>query len=267
MRALGPARYAVGEAAGLGVWALSRRRRLAAANHRRLDPGIDEREARRRARRSYREYGRTVVDFLWGIDLDAATVTRCTHLHGLEDLLAVRDAGRGAIIVLGHFGSWDMCANVAAVHGIPLSTVMSPVGPPAITDLVIWARESNQLEVFTPERAARGLVRALRRGRFVCLLCDIPGGGPTVVVDYCGGPVAFTTAPAVLARVTGAPIFPIDSHRSRDGYEIVVQPPVVVEPGEDDTTVMQRVAVSLERVVRRHPEQWYPFGQVYADER
>jgi lauroyl/myristoyl acyltransferase len=28
---------------------------------------------------------------------------------------------------------------------------------------------------------------------------------------------------------------------------------------------MQRVAAILEPAVRRHPEQWYPFGAVYAD--
>jgi len=29
--------------------------------------------------------------------------------------------------------------------------------------------------------------------------------------------------------------------------------------------VMQRVASALELAVRRHPGQWYPFGEVYTD--
>ncbi len=238
---------------------------MVAANHRRSDPGIDEREARRRARRSYREYGRTIADFLWALQLDSARVSRHTRIVGASNVLSLHEQGRGGILVLGHYGSWDMAANVAVAYGVGLTTVMAPVGPPAITDLVLWAREGNQLEVFTPESAARGLLRALRRGRFVCLLCDIPGGGPTVVVDYCGGPVVFTAAPAWLARVSGAPLLPAVCRRVEGGYELEIHPPMTVERGEDEAAVMQRVASTLEVAVRRHPEQWYPFGEVYAD--
>jgi lauroyl/myristoyl acyltransferase len=235
------------------------------ANHRRLTPGIDEREARRRGRRSYREYGRTITDFLWAIDLDAATVARHSRVEGLHHVRALQAEGRGGVVTLSHFGNWDMAANVALGIGIPLTTVMAPVGPPAITDLVVWARRNNELEVFTPDSAARGLIRAVRRGRFVCLLCDIPGAGPTVTVQYCGGPVVFTAAPARLAKVTGAPLIPVDCRREGRGYTVEVHPPITAERSEEDAAVMQRVAGALEPTVRRNPGQWYPFGDVYAD--
>jgi KDO2-lipid IV(A) lauroyltransferase len=258
----------VADAAGLCAWASEpRRRRRVAANHRRSDPAIDEREARRRARQSYREYGRTIADFLWAIRLDTETVSRHIRLTGMRHVLDLHERGQGGIIVLAHYGNWDMCANLAVAYGVPLTTVMAPVGPPAITELVFWARRGNQLEVFSPESAARGLLRAVRRGRFACLLCDSPGGGPTVVVDYCGGPVRFTAAPAWLARVSGAPLLPVDCRRREGGYDIEIHAPITVAPGEDDTAVMQRVAAVLEVAVRRHPEQWYPFGDVYADSR
>jgi lauroyl/myristoyl acyltransferase len=186
----------------------------------------------------------------------------------MEHVDAVRSAGRGGILVLAHFGNWDMAASIALAQGIELTTVMAPIGPPAITSLVTWARERNELEVFVADgSAARGLVRALRRGRFVCLLGDIPGAGPTVVVDYCGGPVAFTSVPAWLARVSGAPLLPVDCWRTRGGYEVLVHPPISAGRDEEDTVIMQRVARALEVAVRRHPAQWYPFGDVYTDPR
>jgi KDO2-lipid IV(A) lauroyltransferase len=263
---MGPARYAVADAAGLCAWAIEpRRRRRAVANHRRNQAGIDEREARRRARQSFREYARTIADFLWANRLDAATAARHSRLEGMSHIDALRDSGRGGIVVLTHFGSWDMAANMAVAIGLPLTTVMAPVGPPAITALVSWARAGNELEVFTPESAARGLLRALRRGRFLCLLCDVPGGGPTVVVDYCGGPVAFSVAPARLARASGAPLIPVECWRVKGGFRAQAHPPIEVARGDDETAVMQRVAAELEVAVRRHPGQWYPFGTVYTD--
>ena len=266
-RGLGPARYPVADGVAMCVYALDPgRRRRAAANHRRLDPAIDQREARRRARRSFREYGRTTADFIWANGMDDATVRRHSVVHGLEHLRAARDAGRGGVITLSHFGNWDMAAHAAIAMDMPVTTVMAPLGPQRFSDLVLWARQRNQLEVFTPHNAARALLRALRANRCVGLMCDIPGAGPTVDVDYCGGPVPFSSVPAWLAMRTGAPLLPADCTRHQDGlYEIVIHAPVPVRDGDDERAVMQRVAGVLERAVLRRPTQWYPFGPVYAD--
>jgi phosphatidylinositol dimannoside acyltransferase len=266
-RTLGPLRYPVADGIAMCVYALDGgRRHRAAANHRRLDPGIDVREARRRARRSFREYGRTTADFIWANGMDDATIRRHSVVHGMEHIHAARQAGRGGVITLSHYGNWDMAANAAIALDTPLTTVMAPLGPEPFTDLVLWARQRNQLEVYTPHKAARGLLRALRDNRCVGLLCDIPGAGPTVDVDYCGGPVPFSAVPAWLALRTGAPLLPAECTRYQHGlHEIVIHPPVPVAEGDSEQAIMQRVAVVLERAVQRRPAQWYPFGPVYSD--
>jgi phosphatidylinositol dimannoside acyltransferase len=266
-RALGPLRYPVADSAAMCVYALDgTRRRNAARNHRRLDPAIGEREAKRRARQSFREYGRTTADFIWANGMDDEQVRRHSVVHGIEHVEAARAAGRGGVITMGHFGNWDMGAAAATAVGTPVTTVMAPLGPEKFTDLVIWMRQRQQLEVYTPQNAARGLLRALRQNRIVGLLADIPGAGPTVDVEYCGGPVPFSAVPAWLAMRTGAPLLPADCTR-RDGalFEIVIHPPVAVGEGDDERVVMQRVARVLELAVLRRPAQWYPFGAVYAD--
>lgn len=265
-RALGPLRYPLADAGGMVAYAADAgRRRGAVRSHRRCAPEIDATEARRRARASFREYGRTVLDFLWACGLDDAEVVANTVVIGREHVEARR--GRGGILAIAHQGNWDMAASIACANDIPLSTVMAPIGSAAITELVIWARQRNQLEVFTPERAARGLVRALRRGRFVALLCDIPGAGPETVVDYGGGPVTFSAVPAWLALRTGAALLPVQCLRGGPGqarYVATIHAPVAVA-GLTEAEVMQAVADVLAPGLRAAPEQWYPFGDVYAD--
>jgi len=39
-----------------------------------------------------------------------------------------------------------------------------------------------------------------------------------------------------------------------------------VSEGDDERVLMQRIAAALEPLVRAHPEQWYPFRRIYADE-
>ena len=266
-RALGPLRYPAADGFALGLWALQgQRRRRTARNHQRADPAIDGGEARRRARQSFREYARTTIDFVWTNAMDLDEVRRRTVVRGKEHIDGARGGGRGGILALAHFGSWDMGANIARAHGVEVTTVMGPIGSRGFTELVAWARERNHLEVFPPDNAARGLLRALRSGRFVALLCDIPGGGPSVVVEFCGGPVSFSSVPAWLALRTGSVLLPIECWRTgaRDTYEINVHPPLVPEPGEDEAAVTQRLAAVLERAIRRQPGQWYPFGHVYV---
>ena len=169
------------------------------------------------------------------------------------------------MIALSHYGNWDMGALAAIARDVPLTTVMAPLGPRPFTDLVRWARQRNQLEVHTPQNAARPLLRALRQNRIVGLMSDIPGAGPTVDVEYCGGLVPFSTVPAWLAMHSGAPVLPAECTRFPGGhFEVVIHPPVEIREGDGERAVMQRVARVLERPVRQRPQQWYPFGPVYT---
>jgi len=264
-RLLGPLRYNVADAIALGVYAAQPQRRSQAIdNHRRSDPGIDAEEARRRARASFREYARTTADFFWVNAIDVDQLRARTQIVGLHHVEEASARGRGAVVALGHFGNWDMAGKIATAHGYELTTVMAPLGGRQITDLLAWARERNRIQVFTPENAARGLVRALHANRLVGILCDIPGAGPTVTVQFCGGPVEFSAVPARLARRVGTPLLPVDCERVGHSYRVEVHPPVPVE-GAADAAVMQAVAAAIEPAVRRRPAQWYPFGTVYAE--
>jgi KDO2-lipid IV(A) lauroyltransferase len=268
LRRMGTARYVIADVAGAITYALQppRKRGLCAHLHSRAAGGLPIGEARRRARASYRSYARMIIDTIWVHAIGLHEMFDWGHIDGVENLHNTRDAGRGGILVLVHFGSWDIAASMALAAGHPVTTVMAPVGTPSITALLAWSRKVKQMELFAPAAAARGLIRALRQGRLVALLVDIPEGGPTTTVRFCNGPVSFSTGPAFLARVTGAPLVPISCWRADAGYLVHVREPFHPAEGDDEQAVMQQVAGILEPDVRRVPEQWYPFNPIYADE-
>jgi lauroyl/myristoyl acyltransferase len=259
---LGPLRGAGAAAAGAAWYArLSHDERVrVAANHHRLQPHLNHAEASALARRSYREYVRMIVDSMWADPLDSAQVLKLFRVIGAEHLNV---GDRGAMVVLPHFGNWDMAASAAPGLGLNLSTVMAPVVSPGITEMVTLSRQRKGLEIFTVRQSARGLFRALRKGRTVALMLDVPEAGPTVVVDFCGGPVRCSAVPARLAAVTGAPILPVTCRRDGRRWVLEIHPPI--ETSGDDATVIGRVAASVEPAIRAHPEQWYPFHHVYDD--
>lgn len=268
LRGLGRHRYVIADAIGGIGYAVQppSKRRLCAHLHTRAAGGLDPAEARRRARASYRSYARMIVDTIWIHAIGLDEMHQYGHVDGVEHLHHTRDAATGGVLVLVHFGSWDIAASLALAAGHPATSVMAPVGPPSTTALLAWSRRVKQMELFTPAAAARGLIRALRRGRLVALLVDIPEGGATTVVQYCNGPVRFSTGPASLARLTGAPILPASCRRTADGYVVVIHEPFHIAPDCDDRSAMQHVAEILEPDVHRDPEQWYPFNQIYVDE-
>ena len=266
-RALGPARYPLADALGMAGYAVSaKRRHNAVRNHRRLDPAIDAREARRRARASFRAFARSGIDFVWACGFGPEQSLR----HGgpvdrtLEITGAARAAGGGGVFALTHFGNWDMAANIAFAIDLDLTTVMATTGPRAITDLVIWARRANRMEVYEADHAALGLVRAIKRNRFAAILADLPDGGPVVDVPYCGGVVEFSSVPAWLALRTGCPLFPTACWQEDGKYRLLVMDPLRPQPGDDERSLMAQVAAAIEPVVRANPAQWYPFREVYS---
>jgi phosphatidylinositol dimannoside acyltransferase len=232
----------------------------AAANHHRLQPHLGYKDAAALARRSYQEYVGMIVDSMWAEPLSSAETLAMFRVQGEENL----HVGRAGMVVLPHFGNWDVAASASLGLGLHLSTVMAPVVSPGITEMVALSRQRKGLEIFTVRQAARGLFRALRRGRTVALMLDVPEAGPTVVVPFCGGLVRCSAVPARLAAATGAAIIPVTCRREGRGWVLDIHPAVSLEG--DDAAVMGRVAAQVEPAIRAHPEQWYPFHHVYADD-
>jgi lauroyl/myristoyl acyltransferase len=264
LRALGSGRYVIGDVIGTCIYAGSpASRRRCAANHRVLDPTLDEPAARRRALASFRNYARTSVDFVWQYGVPAYAMHRHFRAYGLEHAHAAIEEHGGGVFALAHFGSWDVAASCGYASGLRVTAVMAPVGPDLVTRIAAWARRKTDLEVLVSSNAARGLIRAVRHGRFAAILSDSPDRGDTVVVDFCGGKVEFSTAAAWLGRVAKVPVLPVDCWRYKGKYRLVVHPPVVIDPGDSDADVTQRIATGLEAAIRSHPEWWYPFGEIY----
>ena len=264
---LGPSRYRLADVIGeITYWCQPpAKRRLCATLHARAAGGLPARLARRRARASYRNYSRMIIDTLWIHAVPLSEVFEHGDIDHPEHMHNARDSGTGGILTLVHAGSWDAAASLALAAGHPLASVMAPVGPRWVTDILAWSRAVKQMQLFSTSTAARGLLRALRAGRLVALLVDIPEGGPTATVQFCRGPVRFSIGPAYLARATGAPIIPAECLRDGGRYHVRLHDPIFVPRDADDAETTQRVATILERQVMLVPEQWYPFNEIYVD--
>lgn len=231
----------------------------------------DRSEVDRVARQAFRNFGRFVVDFVHFPTMTRDEIRRRLRFDDWENLNALFHQGKGVVIVTLHFGVWDLGAASLAAHDYPVNAVGDVFPYPKLTELVFRSRERLGMKVVPVTNVGPGLVRALRRGEMVALLIDVDAPGQSVTVDFFGAPTTVSAGPARLALRLGAAVMPAVVLRGTDDPTHVI--PVIdaslaFEPTgdeeEDVRALTQAIMRSLERQVRKHPEQWYIFRRMWA---
>ncbi|HVL98505.1 MAG TPA: phosphatidylinositol mannoside acyltransferase [Egibacteraceae bacterium] len=250
-------------AAGLAYRIAGRMRRQLTANLARV---VEPHELDRTVRAAFRSYARYWVEAFRAADLDADDLDRRTTTNGFGPLDAALDEGRGAVILLAHHGSWDVCAQWGETHGYHMAVVAEVLRPRALFAKFVRLRETVGLEV-VPLRRGEDLVgrlgRVLAANHLVGLLAerDLTGRGP--VVRLFGEDARIPPGPVVLSQRTGAPIVPATMlQRPGRRWHIEVLPPLDVT-GLGVEEAAQRVAGALERIIRLDPAQWHAVQPVW----
>jgi lauroyl/myristoyl acyltransferase len=175
--------------------------------------------------------------------------------------------GRGAVLVTCHFGNWDVAASTLARYGRPFNLVMAREANETTAEYVRRARERAGLRVLLSDSSVYGsfnMLRALRRNEIVAMQLDRPLGGEGArPVDFFGAAAPFQVGPLRLARLAGAPVFPVFVARlGPRRYRIVLgaERHLPRHAGTADLdAALAAIARELEALVRRHPEQWFQF--------
>ena len=215
---------------------------------------------RRLVRREVVNEAHRSADLLWSISRPEELMQR-VRFEGLEPLRAALRRGRGVIVAGPHIGGWEVVGPVpASVAGGPVAVVVSE-------DLLAGAidrfRRRNRLEPVSIRAHPRVLIGHLRRGGMLLVFSDIlpDRGMRTVAVRLLDAVAELPSGAAALARMTGAPIFPLAvlplDHRAwliELGAEIPAPPRSSGASGEHAT--MQALADAWTAVIRRVPEQW-----------
>ena len=185
--------------------------------------------------------------------------------HLLTRLLA---EGSGLVLVTAHLGNWELGGRLhrlASAAARPTSCVAAEADPGV--ERFLRGGESPMRFVRRGDpRAMLALVGALRRGEVVALQGDRAlGTRGDVMVDFFGAPAAFPLGPFVLARAAGVPLLPafclLDAGPSLHGGGRASR------SGSRRARRPRRSAggrASLEAAVRRAPEQWFNFFDVWS---
>jgi phosphatidylinositol dimannoside acyltransferase len=240
-----------------------------------LGSGLSEAEVRALTRQAFLNYARY---WLEGARLPAigpeVIKARMSVPSGYEHLVTGMAAGKGVILALPHLGRWEWGGAWLNLHGYPMTAVAEPVDPPELYDWFVSQRQNMGLTIVPLGPEAGGvLLRTLRGGGLVGLLCDRDIVGNGVEVEFFGERTTLPAGPATLALRTGAALLPaaVYGGPARRFHTGVILPPVeAVRTGRlraDVTRITQQVARDLESLIRRAPDQWYLFQPNWPSDR
>jgi KDO2-lipid IV(A) lauroyltransferase len=237
------------------------RRRLAIRQLRAAFPTRSEAECRAIARATFAHFGRLLVVLLKFSTCSPDQMRARVEFEGEERLRVALAAGKGAIVVTGHFGYWEIQGIAQALVLPPMSVLARQLDNPYLHALLERIRCATGNRVIYRHGALRRVLRALMANETVGILIDQHIHGTDAVrVDFFNRPVATTAAVAALALRTGAPIIPIFALPLPDGrFRLIYEHPVELPPaGSPDPVraLTQRCTDVLEMYVRRHPHLW-----------
>ena len=257
---LGP----VGGLLGLGAYALlGRARRAALDNLARVHPELGADARRALARATFRSLGRNLTDTLALLDPKEAPARSLEVSASSERVLSDALAeGRGVIYATCHLGPWERMAALLAARGFPITTVARESYDPRFHPLVyerLRARRNVEAIYREQPNAPFAIVRALRRGRVLGLLLDMPGRIASRGVTWLGLPSRMPVGAARLALRLQSPVVVGTPAPNSEGLEIRIARLAVddLAPGDrGEAELCQRMADALSERIRLLPTHW-----------
>jgi KDO2-lipid IV(A) lauroyltransferase len=216
------------------------------------------------ARRTFQNLGMMAVEFFRIPKMDAEMFKERVKIEGLEEALKLLEKKKGALLLIGHFGNWELMGVMSKVIGNPIMVIAKPMKKNRWVDQFITKiRNASGLEVIPNVKASRKVMKALSQNRLVGILIDQRAKrSEGVWVDFFGKKAPSTPALAVLGMRTRAPILPV--FMIRNGFQkhrLLIQEPLqLVDTGDvnkDVETNTQLINHTLESMIRQYPDQWF----------
>ena len=207
-------------------------------------------------------------------------------MQGQEGIIEAARRGSGGVILMSHLGNYEVAARAFTEIGLKHLMIMGEKEARQVSRdqrETLSARGINILVATGQGDSIFGGLEAIRfisEGGFVSLSGDLiwTKQRSLLPVRLFDQEVALTSAPHLLALISGAPLFTLFTIRVKRGmHKIIISPSRQVKaPSRSERNMAlqasaQVYADALEESVRRHPFQWYIFepffGSASADKK
>jgi KDO2-lipid IV(A) lauroyltransferase len=200
---------------------------------------------------------RYVVDFL------RVSKTKPEHrVHDYDVVGRVLDRGKGAVVLLGHFGNWELLADLFGAK-LDLRVVAKPMRNLLVDKWLARKRDAASVKTIFVDQALRKIYEGIKSNALVAVLIDQNAGSQGTQVSFLGREASTVRTVAGLVNKTGCGVIPCYALLRDDGsYDVVIAeaPPLDLAGMSDEECIaayqIQHNGI-LSEWIRRNPEHWF----------
>jgi KDO2-lipid IV(A) lauroyltransferase len=244
------------------------RRRVILENLRRVfGAAVPEAEIVRLAQAHYAHLWRLAGEFVRFRWLSEEKKSALIRVDNVEPLARALEQGKGALILTGHFGNFEV-ATIAGLRHFPhmrgrFHFIRRAIRPRWLDALVNRRFRQGGFGVLGKRGSLDAILERLEAGDLVVFPFDQHASPPDgIAVDFFGHPAGTFKSLAIMALATGAPVVPALSWREHDGSHVLrfeeALPLIECDKVSEEIRRNTRAYnATLEILVLRHPEQWF----------
>jgi Kdo2-lipid IVA lauroyltransferase/acyltransferase len=214
------------------------------------------------ARASFINIARSFCE-LAKIDAIRDRMNEYVEVEGWEHLEAALAPGKGAVVITGHIGNWELLAAYVAWRSVRVVAMARRIYAERVNQLLVDFRARQGVETILREHpdSARKILKALKSNAVLAMLIDQDTHTPSVSVPFFGRLARTPAAAAALAVRRDLPALAVFIHRRpQGGHCITFSPPINPERSTDSPAdiraLTREFSVALETQIRRNPAEW-----------
>ena len=210
----------------------------------------------------FQNLGKTATELIYFPKITEETLDQWVSCEGLSKLDAVLREGKGGIILVSHFGNWELLARTLSLKGYGGIIIARKVYDERFDRLLNEIRQSKRLTYVYRTQSPKAMLKVLHENQFLGILGDqdvdsVEG----IFVPFFGKEAYTPVAPARFSMAAGAPIIPCfmlrtENHRHR----LVVEDPLIAPKGigkEEAARWLTKAWMGVtESYIRRYPDHW-----------
>lgn len=250
---------------GLGITKRARRR------IKRCLPELSDAEIERIVTDMWDNLGRVAFEYAYIDQFRRPEEAHRIEVVGMEALRAHAEAGKGGLLLSGHFGNFELLPVAMNREGFKGGEVYRPANNPYVNEwmLDMRSRETGSVQIPKGRKGTRDLLTILRDKGFVAMLFD-QKMNEGIEARLFGIPSMTTPAPAGLAIRLGTAMFPACIERLKGAhFRVTVYPQIEAdpdaEPAAETLHLTQVLNDFLEARIREKPENWFWLHNRWAD--
>ena len=220
-----------------------------------------EKEYRGIGFRAYRNFAYSMIEYGMFPKFKRKGLGDLVTVEGEENLRMALEGGHGAVLITGHFGSWELMGAYLADRGWPIDYLVGEQHNLLVNNLMNRYRTMFGIGLIELGVAAKGVFKAVRGGRMVAMLSDQDAGSDGTIVTFLGRPASTPKGPAAFALRTGAPQVCGFIIRQGKSHKIVLEKDIGFKQSGDKETdirdLTQAYTSLLEKYITQYPDHWF----------